>query len=53
MDVSLYLQFEKIRVAFYTIDIETMVIYNLKKYDTLSANKFFYNSIGSKHMVSS
>ena len=51
MDVSSYLHFEKIRVAFYTIDIESIVIYNLEIHDTSIASGFFYNSIGSEHMV--
>ena len=53
MDVSLYLHFEKIKVAFYTIDIETIVIYNQKIHDTLIAFGFLYNSIGLNHMVQS
>ena len=53
MDVSLYLHFKKIRVAFHTIEVETIVIFNMEIYDTLIGSDFLYNSIGSKHMVQS
>ena len=51
MDVSLYLLLQKFRVAFYTIDLETIVIYNQKVLETLIASEFLYNSIGSTHMA--
>ena len=53
MNVSLYLYFEKIRVALYTMEAETIVIYNLEIHDTLIVSGFLYNSIGSEHMVQS
>ena len=51
MDVSLYLLLQKFKVAFYTIDLETIVIYNHKVHETLIASEFLYNSIGSIHMA--
>ena len=35
MDVSLCLHLQKFRGAFYTIDLETIVIYNLKEQETI------------------
>ena len=46
MNVSLYLHFEKIRVAVYTMEVETIVIYNLEILVTSIAFWFSYNSIG-------
>ena len=40
MDVSLYLHFKKIRVAFHTIEVETIVIFNMEIYDTLIGSEF-------------
>ena len=51
MDVSLYLFLQKFRVAFYTIDLETIVIYISEIQETLIASEFLHNSIGSKHMA--
>ena len=52
MNVSLYLYFEKIRVAFYTIEAKTIVIYNLEINRELTASIFFYHMNGSKFMAS-
>ena len=51
MVVSLYLHLQKFRVAFYTIDLETIVIYNLNIQETLIASEFLHNSIGSNHIA--
>ena len=51
MEVSLYPHLEKFRVAFHTIDLETIIIYTLKIHETLISSGFLYNSIGSIHMV--
>ena len=53
MTVSLYLYFEKIGVDLYTMEAETIEIYNLEIYDTSIASGILCNSIGSKHMVQS
>ena len=51
MDVSFYLLLQKFRVAFYAIDLETIVIYTLKIHETSIASEFQCNSIGSNHIL--
>ena len=51
MAVLLYLHLQKFRVAFYTIGLKTIVIYDLKIHETLIASGYLHSSIGSKHMA--
>ena len=51
MVVSLYIHLQKFRVAFYTIDLETIVIYIFRIQETLIASEFLLNSIGSNHIA--